>query len=280
MISVRSWCRNALGFAIPLLAAFAGAADEAAPELNWQAGPTHAAIGGNLAEIDVPDGYVFLGKDDTQKLMQLMENPVSGREQAVVAPAGDGNWFLVFEWDPIGWVDDAEKDDLDAASLLTAIQEGTRAGNEERAKHGWAPMEIVGWQEAPHYDDTTKNLTWAILGQSEGSQVVNRNIKLLGRHGVMTATLVAQPAELAAATPLADQLIAKYRFQAGSTYAEFVPGTDEVAKYGLGALVVGGGAAALAKSGLLARFWKLIAVGAAGLVASLRRLFGKKEPVA
>jgi uncharacterized membrane-anchored protein len=280
MISVRFWCRNALGLVVPFVAALAGAAEESAPELHWQQGPTVAAIGGKLAEIDVPEGYVFLGKQDTQTLMQMMENPVSGSEQAIVAPAGEESWFLVFEWDPIGWVDDKEKDDLDAAGLLESIQEGTRAGNEERKKRGWATMEIVGWQEPPHYDDKSKNLTWAILGKSEGHEIVNRNIKLLGRHGVMTATLVADPAELAAVTPLADQLIAKYRFQAGSTYAEFVPGTDEVAKYGLGALVVGGAGAALAKSGLLARFWKLLVVGAAGLVAGAKRLLGRKESAA
>jgi uncharacterized membrane-anchored protein len=280
MISVRFWCRNALGFVVPFLAAFAGAAEEAAPEFNWQRGPTHAEIGGKIAEIDVPDGYVFLGKEDTQKLMQMMENPVSGQELALVAPAGEESWFLVFEWDPIGWVDDKEKDELDADGLLASIQEGTRAGNEERKKRGWATMEIVGWQEPPHYDDRTKNLTWAILGQTEGHQIVNRNVKLLGRRGVMTATLVADPGQLASVTPLADQLIAKYQFQAGSTYAEFIPGTDDVAKYGLGALVVGGAGAALAKSGLLARFWKLLVVGGAGLVAGIRRFFGRKETAA
>jgi uncharacterized membrane-anchored protein len=281
MIRVRVWCRNALALALPLLAALAvAAAEEPAPQLAWEAGPIEAKIGGSLAQIDVPEGYVFLGKEDTQKLLQLLENPVSGQEQAIVAPAGEDNWFMVFEWDPVGWVDDAEKAELDAAALLESVQQGTAAGNEERAKHGWAPLEIIGWQEEPHYDDRTKNLTWAILAQSEGHKIVNRNIKILGRRGVMTVTLVADPEQLAAVTPLTDQLLANYEFQKGNTYAEFVPGSDQIAKFGLGALVVGGGAAALAQTGLLARFWKAIAVGVAGLVASLKKLLGRKDSVA
>ncbi len=280
MFSVHSMCRLAVGVTSLMLGSFVAVADENAPVLNWQRGPITAPIGGGLAEIDLSEDYVFLGKEDTRKLMELLENPVSGQELAVVKPADGGDWFLIFEWDPVGWVDDAEKDDLEPDTLLEQIKEGTKAANEARRERGWAVIEIVGWQEAPHYDDRTKNLTWAILGESEGGSVVNRNVKLLGRRGVMTATLVASPSEVAALVPVADQLIDGYRFQAGSTYAEFLPGTDTVATVGLGALVVGGAGAALAKSGFLARFWKLIAVGAVSVVAALRRWFGRREPVA
>ena len=96
-------------------------------------------------------------------------------------------------------------------------------------------------------------------------------IKLLGRRGVMTTTLVSSPEKLPLAAPLADALLGGYAYLPGNTYAEYVPGTDKLAKYGLTALVVGGGAAALIKSGLLARFWKplLVALAALGARAAL-----------
>ena len=116
-------------------------------------------------------------------------------------------------------------------------------------------------------------LSWAIMGESQGVRNVNRIIKLLGRRGVMTVTLVAAPDELAAASPAVDALLGDYRYRPGNRYAEFIPGKDKVAQYGLTALVVGGAGAALLKSGLLAKFWKQIAIGLAALGAGIKRVF-------
>jgi uncharacterized membrane-anchored protein len=246
------------------------------PRLEWQAGPLVAPIGEGLAEIELPQGFLFLDADATAQFMELTGNPVNGSELATVAPAEGGNWFLVFEWDDIGWVDDAERDSLDADALLASLKEGTEAANEERRKRGWPAFELVGWQEAPHYDERTQNLTWAIEGRSEDEVVLNRLVKLLGRRGVMSVTLVGSPEEVAAASAQVDALLGAYRFQTGHTYAEYLPGTDRAAQVGLAALVVGGGAAALAKSGLLAKLWKPIAVGAVALLAAARRFLGRK----
>ena len=251
-----------------------------APTLDWQLGPITASIGDSLAQVEVPEGFVFLDKKNTETLLELLQNPLSGEEVATLASASDDEqWFLFFEWSPIGWVDDSEKDDLDAKAMLKAIMKGTEKANEERRKRGWTTMEIDGWLEEPHYDEMTNNLTWAINGRSETELVINRLVKLLGRSGVMTVTLVASPEEYGAGSRASDALLAGFSFQPGSRYAEYLPGTDTVAKVGLTALVVGGAAAALAKSGFLARFWKILVVGAAAVVAWLKRLIsGRKQP--
>jgi uncharacterized membrane-anchored protein len=134
-------------------------------------------------------------------------------------------------------------------------------------------MSILGWEEEPHYDTNTKNLSWAIIGESGGNRNINRLTKLLGRRGVMSATLVASPDELFAASAAVDELLTQYRFQKGSTYAEYIPGTDRLAEVGLTALVVGGAGAALVKSGLLARFWKPIGLGLVALGVGIKRMF-------
>ena len=71
-----------------------------------------------------------------------------------------------------------------------------------------------------------------------------------------------------------------FEFTSGNRYAEFMAG-DKVAEYGLTALVAGGAGAALAKSGLLAKMWKAIVLGAiaafAGLKKVLAGVFGKKS---
>jgi uncharacterized membrane-anchored protein len=80
-----------------------------------------------------------------------------------------------------------------------------------------------------------------------------------------------------------DSLLTGYRFQPGNTYAEFVPGKDRLAEIGLTVVIAGGAGVALVKSGLLARFWKVLVAGGAALVAGIGRLFGrgkKHDPAA
>lgn len=275
-----TWMRSVVGLTVIVLLAGGAFAEDGEAPLEWIAGPTSLEVGDGIAAIDLPSGYVALGAEDTRQLMTLMENPVNGSEMATVAPDAEQGlpWFMVFEWEPIGWVDDSEKEDLDAAGILSSIQSGTEAANEERRKRGWSTLEVVGWFEEPHYDDRTNNLTWAIEARSAGEPLINRMVKLLGRRGVMSVTLVSSPETLAADAKDADALLAGYAFQPGSRYAEFIPGEDDVASYGLTALIAGGAGVALAKSGLLARFWKFLVVGAIAVAGGLKRLFtGRKH---
>jgi uncharacterized membrane-anchored protein len=253
------------------------------PRLNFQSGPATFPMGEDLAEIDLSENYVFLDRKDTVRLLELTQNPESGREKGTVLPISDAeDWFVVFEFDDIGYVPD-EDSELDADELLASFREGTRASNETRKEMGWPTMEIVGWHDSPRYDPVTKNLTWAIVGASEGVQSINRIVKVLGRRGVMTLTLVASAEELDMADYQLAKLIDNYRFQSGGTYAEYLPGTDKLAEVGLAALVVGGAGAALVKSGILARFWKFILVAVAGAGAAIKRLFtgrrAEDEPI-
>jgi uncharacterized membrane-anchored protein len=250
----------------------ASAQDAEAPALNWQSGPMLAPIGSNEAQVEIDGSYVYLDQAETQRFLELNQNPVAGTELATIAPVS-GDWFLIFEFEDSGYVSDSDKGDLDPPGMLEAIQAGNEAGNEARRERGWPEYNIVGWQEEPHYDERTNNLSWAIIGQSQGARNINRMIKLLGRSGVMTATLVASTEELGTAVPAVDGLLASYTYLPGNTYAEYIPGTDKLAEYGLTALVVGGAGAALIKSGLFAKLWKPIALGLAALGAGIKRFF-------
>jgi uncharacterized membrane-anchored protein len=268
--SAAAWL--ALAAATLLASPGEGTAQGEESPLRWTAGPQTAPIG-EIAEIDLPAEYVYLDAEGTRKLLQLTENIPSGDELATIAPVNEEQWFVIFEFEDSGYVPDDEKDELDAEAMIDSIRAGTEAANEERRKRGWQTMTIVGWREAPHYDETTNNLSWAIDGETAGVPNVNRMVKLLGRRGVMSATLVGSPDEMGSAIPQVNALLEGYRFTPGHTYAEYVPGTDKLAEYGLTALVVGGGAAALAKSGLLARLWKPIALGLVALGAGVKRFF-------
>lgn len=137
-------------------------------------------------------------------------------------------------------------------------------------------MTIIGWEHPPHYDEVTHNLEWAVRAESEGSPVVNFNTRLLGRGGVMEVTLVTDPALLAETLPKFKAMLSGFDFNQGQKYAEFRAG-DKMAAYGLTGLIVGGGAAVLAKSGAFKWIWKAIVAAVVGLGALFKKIFSREK---
>ena len=243
-------------------------------KVKWQEGPSIGNLG-TTAEIKVPAGYVFANANDTRILMEAMQNPTSGQELGFIAPPG-ASWFIVFEFDEVGYVRDDEKGSLDADAMMESIRRGNDEGNKERQKRGWSTMTILGWEQPPRYNETTHNLEWAIKGLSEGSPVVNYNTRLLGRAGVMKVTLVTDPSLLASTMPEFKTVITGFNFSQGQKYAEFRKG-DKMAEYGLAGLVVGGATAVAVKSGLFKWLWKLIVVGVLAVGGFIKKIFSRKS---
>lgn len=242
-------------------------------------GPATANLG-NIAEIQVPEGYMFTGAEGTKKLMEMMGNFPSDTEVGFLSPTSMV-WFVVFEYDDVGYVKDDDKDKLDADKILESVKRGTEQANKQRKKMGIPPLNIVGWEQPPKYNPESNNLEWAIRAESEGSPVVNYNTRVLGRKGVMRVTVVGDPEEVKTAMPEFKQLMAGYSFGSGQKYAEFRSG-DKVAKYGLAALVVGGAAVGAAKLGLFAwlavfvkKAWKVIIVAVVAVAAMFKKLVGR-----
>ncbi len=248
--------------------------------IGWQHGPCTGALGTSAA-IKLPAGYAFADGDATRKLMEMMHNPSSNDEVGLVAPKV-GDWFVVFEFSDVGYVKDDDKSALDADALFKSLKTGNAAGNKERQRRGWKRLELVGWQVKPHYDEQTHNLEWATQHREEGETEigVNYNTRLLGRHGVMRVTLVAESEELAAITPAFKSLLREFSFTSGNTYAEWRPG-DKVATYGLAALITGGAAAVAIKSGFLPKLIKVVIAGGIAVVAAVgavfRRILGRRD---
>lgn len=242
--------------------------------VKWQKGASVGELG-DIAHVKVPQGYIFAGANDTRIIMEANQNPTNGTELGFVA-AEDENWFAVFEFDDVGYVKDDEKDSLDADALLDSIKAGTEAGNKERVRRGWATMTIIGWEQAPHYNDITHNLEWAVRATSEGLPVVNHNTRLLGRGGVMEVTLVTDPTTLAETLPKFKAMLQGFEFKQGHRYAEFRSG-DKTAAYGLTGLIVGGTTAALVKTGAFKWLWKALVAAFVGISALVKKLFSRNR---
>ncbi len=256
------------------------AEDDPLAELDWQVGPTEGHIG-DKAIIHVPEGYVFLGSEDTKKLMEMMEN-IPGDNEYVFAP-NDLAWFAIFEFDPVGYVKDNET--LDPQSLLDTVISGTEQGNIERRKRGWGTMSILGWKFQPRYDKQSNLLEWAFLAKDDesGGQIINYNTRLLGRNGVMSVVLVTDPDILDTSVAAFKDTIKGYDFTTGERYAEYREG-DRVAEFGLAALIAGGAAAVAKNKGIWAAIVgffvaakKFIILAAIGLFTWIGSLFKRKE---
>jgi len=255
---------------LPLVASAQTVSDNPS-DIQWIEGPAVGDLG-TVAQITIPNNFRFVGAQGVKRFMEFTHN-IPGDELGVIMPSG-ADWFLIFSFNPIGYVKDDEKNSIDADALLSSIRSGTERANEERQRRGWETMTIVGWQSRPHFDDTTKNLTWGIRGKGGHSEVINHSVRLLGRGGVMEAELVLAPNDVEAVMPQLNALLGGFSFKSGQRYAEFRTG-DKVAAYGLTALIAGGVGAAAMKSGVLAKLWKVIVIGILAIVGAIRRFFAK-----
>src|SRR5215475_6427824 len=240
--------------------------------LGWKAGPSEGKIAGR-ATIAIPAKYGFLGAADTSKFLTLMRN-LPRNDSYTFAP-NDLNWFAIFDFEDTGYIKDDEK--IDADAVLESLKEGTARRNEERKRRGYPALNLDGWFVAPHYDTDTKRLEWATKLSSEGGVSVNYRIRLLGRAGVMSAVLVSDPDSLDKDIRVFKAALNDFSFDPGQRYSEYRQG-DKIAEYGLTGLIIGGAAAAAAKTGLfkvIGKFAVLIFAGAAALIGGLfKRLFG------
>jgi uncharacterized membrane-anchored protein len=251
--------------------------------IEWTHGPAKVGIADH-AEIQIPEGFAYTSSRGAQKLLELWQNPTNGNELGIVADK-DLEITILFEFSDIGYVKDADKEKLDATSILNDIKEGNDNSNEARKERGWPPIRIIGWHTAPFYNKETNNLEWCISGESEGHPIINYNTRILGRQGVMSANLMVDPDKLNEALPVVKKLLTGYNFVEGKRYSQYVSG-DKIAKYGLSALVVGGAVGIAAKTGILAKLgvfiakaFKLVIVGILGLFAAIKKfLFGRKDP--
>ena len=245
------------------------------PEIKWIPGPKVCDLGDNVASIDVDESYVFADSDDTKRLMELMGNPKTNYEVGLVMPKDEqANWFIVFEYFPIGYVNDDEKGSIDSDAILESIRKGTEKANAKRKEQGFPPLKVLGWYEQPHYDQESHNLVWALLADSDGTEIVNYNTRLLGRSGYMSAVLVADKDTLDLLKQQVESILSKVSYKKGKSYAEYVQG-DKLAKYGLTALIAGGAGAAAVKLGffkMLAKAWKIVAAGAVAFFAFIGKI--------
>ena len=248
-------------------------------ELNWIEGETTVELDTDLATLHFNENYLFLNKEDTVVFNEAIGNFETGLEIGSIYPRSEEeDWFIIFEYEPIGHVKDADKEEIDANAILETYKKGNEEYNQELEEQGFSPIHVIGWTKEPYFDSETQNLTWAMELESEGESIVNYNVRLLNRYGYVSAILVADSKDLDRLIPEVNQILKGFSFQEGQRYEDFNPATDKIAEYGLAALITGGIGAAAAKKGLLAallvfakKFGIVIIAGIGGVFAFIKK---------
>ena len=127
---------RSLGIAVALVialfssraaAAQSGDEDESArlfESIEWIAGPDVGRLG-NEAEVQIPESCRFTESDGARAFMLATQNPPSGNERGILLCENpddpEDHYFVVFTYDPSGYVKDDEGKTLDAAKILATI---------------------------------------------------------------------------------------------------------------------------------------------------------------
>jgi uncharacterized membrane-anchored protein len=234
------------------------------------------------AQLTLPAGYGFVPPKEGAAVMDMMGNQTDERFIGLIFPESDeANWFVTIDYEPSGYIKDDDAKEWDADELLQNLKDGTEAANEHRRDVGVSEIQVTRWVEKPSYDAQTHRLVWSAEAREKSGQdsdpVVNYNTYVLGRQGYVSLNLITSSSTVETDKPAAHELLAAVSFNDGKRYTDFDSSTDQVAAYGLAALV--GGMAAkklglLAAAGVfIAKFAKLILVGVVAVGAGAVKFF-------
>jgi len=266
-----------------------------APAHQVSAAEFENSLGYKTGTINLPDGFAtfmlsdrfrFLEAQDAKRLLiEGWGNPPDAVNDVLgmilrvdSSPLSREGWGVVVTFRKEGYVKDDDAATIDYDKLLKDMQAGADVQNEERSQRGYPKVKIVGWAERPFYDAAAHKLYWARELQFSDSHesTLNYDIRVLGRYGVLSLNAVANTKQLSQIKSDMREVLAFTEFSAGHRYNEFNSSTDQVAAYGIAALVAGGVAAKMglfAKLGILLLGLKkgivFIVVGAGALLAKL-----------
>jgi uncharacterized membrane-anchored protein len=234
----------------------------------------------------LPSGYTKVAFGQEARRFREIVDGSSSPEQEADAVNSDGS-ELIYQWIPDGYVASSDWNDVDPDSLLKQVKEADVEANRIRQERGIPTITNTGCRQKPQFDQTTHAVSFAIEGiDSRGGKVVNFVALKLGRYGFERITWVVDPTKIAVRDDLR-VAVDNLDFGKGGTYADYRPGSDRAAAYGVAGLVAGALGVKIAKVGVagavagLAVFAKqagaLVMIAFAAIATGIKRLFSRKR---
>jgi uncharacterized membrane-anchored protein len=263
--------------------------EEFEAKLGFQTGTV--TLSGGMATIALPESFRFLDAKGSKRLLTEGWGNPAGAAQGVlgmlvpadVSPLSEEGWGIVITFDDDGYVNDDDAGKMNFDKLLKDMQEGVEETNKVREKAGFEPVDLVGWAEKPHYDAKAHKLYWAkeLAFGDNPDHTLNYNIRILGRRGVLVLNAVSSMDQLETIRAETQNVLSAVSFNEGHRYADYLPGTDKAATYGVAGLIAG---ATAAKAGFFKAAWvgllafkKVLIGGAIALFAVLKKVLSGKS---
>ncbi len=253
--------------------------------------------GGSGAWMDVPTDMTLIDQYDTRRLLELYwGNSADTLVLCSLVPTADTLLpqttvaFIIY-YDAAGYVSDDDAADINADNLMEEMRLNTTALNDSLVPLGYPKQEIVGWAKEPEYDKGRKMLRWARhlrfsahddeTGEDYVNEVVNYDVRILGRRGYVEIKAIASLDDSAKAIATGDRLSESVHYEKGLRYEDYDADTDAASEWGLGGLVAG---TVLAKTGILGKIglfllkaWKIIALAVVGIGAAVAKVLSRRK---
>src|SRR5690349_8532546 len=100
---------------------------EAKRKLGLIEGPAKAKLK-DVAQVEVPEGYVFVDGNGLRTLLKRAGEPTSGNELGLLRPTNH-SWSVIFEFNAEGYVKDDDKNSLNADKILAEIKAANAEAN-------------------------------------------------------------------------------------------------------------------------------------------------------
>lgn len=204
-------------------------------QIKWVIGPTKADLG-TVAEVEIPEGYRLTDAAGARVLLERMKNPATLGLAGILMPES-GAWWVVLEFNDIGYLPPTTVKWISKDTILKGMQVKIEAQNKLRAKQGAPPITALNWELAPEYNAADDSLAYAIQIETGADKIINQSVRLLGRKGVLTATVV-QKVKAAPDKAALKELMKSIAFKNGLRYADYQEG-DKVAKVDMYQLITG-----------------------------------------
>lgn len=239
------------------------------------------------ASLEVPKGFVFLDSEQSKKLIvDYWNNPESRMSNVLgtLIPKNSKAFYqisvaYVISYDNCGYIKDDDANSIDYDELLKQMQQECKIENDSLPKD--QRLWLTGWAVPPQYISSSHTLIWAKSFNSETGSVVNYDMRVLGKDGLISVNAVISETDIEEVKELQNLIVNSIQYNNGFKYSDFDETCDRVSDWTIGGLIAGG---VLAKTGffakigvLLLKMWKIVVIGIIAIGAAIRKIFKKNE---
>ena len=199
------------------------------------------------AKLNLTAGYEYLDADDARRVLEeVWGNPPGEAPLGLIMPEGQtpfaaDSWGIVLHYRPLGRVPDGDRERIDFAALIEPLKAQVQLLNEKRTAEGYATAALLGWSSLPRYDLQRHILQWGTMSQfsNESMRTMNHEVRLLGRAGVLSMSIVADANQYPQIVTRVPTIIDMFTWKPGNTYDDYDEDSDVRAAGGLDTLITG-----------------------------------------